>query len=204
MATARAQDARDSRRHQRGGAISTLLGGGLLVLVGFAAGLVVGASFEDPDLVADALAGRGTEVPLPETAAPPPAGEPAGAAPAPLGARARQGDPPPPVGARARQGDPPPPVAAAPPPRVAPPPAAPPAARGDFSVQVGAFAEEGPARGLVRQLESRGFRAFVLSENRRGPWRVRVGPVATREEADGLARRLKRDEGLPTWVVSDG
>ena len=71
-------------------------------------------------------------------------------------------------------------------------------------MQVGAFRDKGPASQLVRQLEGGGFRAFLVAGDGSGPaWRVRVGPVASRPEADALARRLKRDEGLPTWVVSD-
>jgi cell division septation protein DedD len=198
VAESKTEGARDGRRKQGGGTLSTLLGGALLVLVGFAAGLVVGASFEDPDLVANALAGNATDVRLPEAAptgsvAPPPAALPQ--ASAPLGTRPADTSAPviaaPPVAASVRP--------------VAPPPAArAPAPGSAFSVQVGAFQEERPARGLVKQLEGRGFAAFVLSEGRSGPWRVRVGPVATREEADGLARKLKRDQGLPTWVVTDG
>ena len=34
-------------------------------------------------------------------------------------------------------------------------------------------------------------------------WRVRVGPLATREEADRIAARLKAKEKLPTWVLSE-
>ena len=34
-------------------------------------------------------------------------------------------------------------------------------------------------------------------------WRVRVGPVADRAEAERLSARLKRDEKLPTWVLDE-
>jgi cell division septation protein DedD len=32
---------------------------------------------------------------------------------------------------------------------------------------------------------------------------VRVGPFATREEADRSAARLKAEERLPTWVLDE-
>jgi len=34
-------------------------------------------------------------------------------------------------------------------------------------------------------------------------WRVRVGPVDSRPDAERLAGRLKREEQLPTWVLRD-
>jgi cell division protein FtsN len=34
-------------------------------------------------------------------------------------------------------------------------------------------------------------------------WRVRVGPVATREQADEVASKLAREK-LPTWVLAEG
>jgi cell division septation protein DedD len=170
-------------RRNRPGWLSTLLGGGLLVLLGFAAGLVVGASLEDPDLIAAALAGNSTDVALPNEPLVPGVETVVGTA---LGARPSLGEAAP----QRRPAAELPPVAARPP--------------GGFSVQVGAFGDKGPASTLVRQLEASGFRAFLVAGDGTGPaWRVRVGPVASRSEADALARRLKRDEGLPTWVVGD-
>ena len=170
-------------RRSRPGWLSTLLGGGLLLLLGFAAGLVVGAWLEDPDLIVAALAGNSTDVALPNEPRVPGVETAVGSA---LGAR-----PSPAEAASQRRRAAELPSVAAPPP-------------GGFSVQVGAFGDKGPASKLVRQLEGSGFRAFLVAGDGSGPaWRVRVGPVASRPEADALARRLKRDEGLPTWVVSD-
>jgi DedD protein len=74
-----------------------------------------------------------------------------------------------------------------------------------FSVQVGAFQDRPPAAALSDRLERGGFPAYVSSAQSGGQrWRVRVGPVGSRGEADALAKRLKREEGLPTWVVADG
>jgi cell division septation protein DedD len=59
----------------------------------------------------------------------------------------------------------------------------------------------------VRQkLEARGFDSYVIpgSHGGDGKWRVRVGPVPSREGADALAARLKSEEKLPTWVLPEG
>ena len=78
------------------------------------------------------------------------------------------------------------------------------ASAGGFVVQVGAFSDSASAEGVVRALAAKGHAAYVTpssgSGNRR--WRVRVGPVVSREQAQQLARRLKLEERLPTWVVS--
>lgn len=186
------EDHATHRRRRNSGWLATLLGAGFLVLLGFAVGMVVGASVEDPDLIASVVAGQAQEVGLPpEDTIADRLGEPAEEAPRPFGASRSAGAP--------RDQAAPPPVAAAPPPQQRP------VSRGGFSIQVGAFREESPAQGLVRQLESGGFKAYIATsdEGSGQRWRVRVGPVASRGEADELARRLKRDEGLPTWVVAD-
>jgi DedD protein len=69
-------------------------------------------------------------------------------------------------------------------------------------VQVGAFAESEPAEQLAGTLRDKGFATSISpgADSRSARWRVRVGPVATREEADRLAARLKSEQGLPTWV----
>jgi DedD protein len=70
-------------------------------------------------------------------------------------------------------------------------------------VQVGAFAEQAGARKLVDQLRGWGYTAgFVREEGGRAPFKVRVGPLATREEAERLARKLKAEHRLPTWVLA--
>lgn len=217
------------RRATRGpGLALTLFGAGLLTAAGFAVGLVVGASWEDPDLLASHLSGRTEPVdvaglteapPVPEVAAPPPLGgagdEPAGAdfGEAPpveqeVGAPATgAGEAADPLGAGVALPEPPR-RAPAPAPRPKPEPAkraAPAPSGGGFAVQVGAFQERPPAAALSNRLERSGFPAYVaVGEAGSGQrWRVRVGPVKSRGEADELARRLKSEEGLPTWVVSD-
>jgi len=67
-----------------------------------------------------------------------------------------------------------------------------PAAAGNWAAQVGSFAKESSASRITRELKAGGFDAYV-SEIRQGGrtlYRVRVGPVASRAEADALVARL--------------
>jgi cell division protein FtsN len=84
------------------------------------------------------------------------------------------------------------------------PQAAPREAVGAFSVQVGAFSESEPAEQIADDLRSKGFPVYVTPSagSRDGRWRVRVGPMGTRAEADEVAQQLKSHEQLPTWVVT--
>lgn len=165
----------------------------LIALPGFALGLVAGVAWEEPSLLGSQLLGGTTDVvswsPAEEPAAPAPdvAAPPAPEPTAPL-----------------------PDVAPAPePPRSAtrlraevlspePPPAR-------FAVQVGAFGESVTAEQLATRLRGKGFDVYVSPGAAAGQarWRVRVGPVSSREEADRVAARLKIEEQLPTWVLDD-
>ncbi|HZO08360.1 MAG TPA: SPOR domain-containing protein, partial [Myxococcota bacterium] len=60
--------------------------------------------------------------------------------------------------------------------------------------------------GLVARLLKKGYPAFVSPStgDAGSRWRVRVGPLASRDAADRAAARLKAEERLPTWVVDDG
>ena len=56
---------RNRQAEQAGpGWLSTLGGATLLLVVGFAVGMLAGTAWEEPDLVMDHLAGRTTELPL--------------------------------------------------------------------------------------------------------------------------------------------
>lgn len=76
---------------------------------------------------------------------------------------------------------------------------------GGYSVQVGALADAASAEQLAGKLRKRGFAVYVAPSAEAGAkrWRVRVGPVATREEAQALATRLE-SEKFPTWVLAEG
>lgn len=81
-----------------------------------------------------------------------------------------------------------------------------PAARQGFAVQVGAFADGSSAEDIRQKLRVKGFESYVIPASAMGDgkWRVRVGPVSTKAAAESLASRLKSEERLPTWVLSEG
>jgi DedD protein len=69
---------------------------------------------------------------------------------------------------------------------------------------VGAFAERASAELLKGELQKGGYPAYVAAGAGSGPrWRVRVGPYASRNEADAVAARLKSGRSLPTWVLDE-
>lgn len=185
--SARTGRSRGAPRRSPARTAAWLLAGAVLAGAGFAAGIVAGVLAQEPGLVADHLAGRGHEVPW--TAGPEPGS--GGKTPAPAVAAA------PPAASAAAQ-----PAVSAPSPKSAPP-AAGDRGTGSFVVQVGAFAASEPAEQLAGSLRQKGYAVQVTpgAGSRDGRWRVRVGPVAGRDEADRLAARLKTREGLPTWVL---
>jgi len=191
--------ARRNRQAEQAGPgwLSTLGGAALLLVAGFAVGMLAGTAWEEPDLVMDHLAGRTTELPLAAevSAGPPEAPEPAPEPVArPLGARGSS----PEVSKSEAPADPPS-VSAPPPTRR---PASP--VEDGFSIQVGAFGEKATATGLAAELRAGGFSAHVRSDDGPGGarFRVRVGPVPTREEATRLAGKLESDHQVPTWILS--
>lgn len=166
---------RAAKRSSEGvGWLATLAGAALLIVAGFGVGLVAGTVFEEPELVMEHLAGNTTEVPLAE--APPPELE---------GGSHRLASSPPAAPA---------PVAAAPRSQSPRP--------GGFAIQVGAFASEASARELATELKRLGMPSYVEDEPGGARYKVRVGPLETREEATRLARLLKTERRLPTWVFS--
>ena len=74
---------------------------------------------------------------------------------------------------------------------------------GRYFVQVGAFGSGDAARKLVAQLEADGYATQVAPVTRGGKTlhRVRVGPAASRADAQQLAERLK-SRGLPATLVT--
>jgi len=204
----------EERERTGPGWLVTLLGGLVLVILGFGLGLVVGAAREEPELVLRHLSGESKEVPAPAVspeqtppAAPSPSEEnPPGATPAP--AHPTSEPAPPSSGsaegqnARAPQA---PPRSSEP---QAPPPvsSAPPVAGQRFSVQVGAFAESAEADKLADRLRRKGMHVVVVPGTgpRDSRWRVRVGPIESRAEANRVAEQLKTADKLPTWVLAEG
>jgi DedD protein len=193
------------RAEGRGGLLSAIVGALLLMAGGFALGVVAGLVVEDPGLVADYASGRTETVAVEGEASPAPA---VGEAEAP-GAGERPADvalaTPPEVPKAPRAENPPAP------PRIEPadaPPTdvgAPPREEG-FAVQVGAFGDAEAAQKLADRLRGHGFSVYVSPSASAGEprWRVRVGPVDTRDDASRLAERLHQRERLPTWVLAEG
>jgi len=81
--------------------------------------------------------------------------------------------------------------------------AAEPAARGDWAVQLGSFGEEANARRLAERVTTFGYKPTISSvrSNGRVLHRVRVGPYATRNQAEAAASALKA-HSLPAQVVA--
>ncbi|MCI1193191.1 SPOR domain-containing protein [Calidifontimicrobium sp. SYSU G02091] len=81
--------------------------------------------------------------------------------------------------------------------------AAKPAAEARYVVQVGAFADRATAQKTRERVEQLGLKTYTqVVETAGGPrTRVRVGPLATRDEADKAAAKLKA-AGLPAAVLT--
>lgn len=73
-----------------------------------------------------------------------------------------------------------------------------------FAVQVGSFVSEDNAESETARLNDIGFESFRFSEQigERLIWRVMVGPVSERSEADALKSRLTERAGVEGLVVS--
>jgi rare lipoprotein A len=199
---------RRAPRSSNSGWLATAGGALLLIALGFGVGIVAGTAYQEPELVADHLAGRTTEVVLeeealaetPDVAAAAPAA--ARAAPQPVAALgegaledAPEAELAAPAAARA------PAVSVSSPPRAAPAVAA---VAGSFSIQVGAFSSEGAARQLAGELGKQGYRAYLIDEGDGARWKVRVGPLRSKGEAEAVSARLKSEQRLPTWIRADG
>jgi len=169
------------RRYSGQAWLSTLVGILVLVVGGFLIGLVVGVVSEEPQLVAGHVAGRSTEI---DWTAPSPDGELGQQASVWLGDEG--------AGQRASAM---PAVAAAPPPRAES------AGGTEFLVQVGALADGVSARALAQRLRQVGYPVLIMEPTKDDRWRVRVGPLPARVEADRVALRLQSEEKLSTWVV---
>jgi len=73
-----------------------------------------------------------------------------------------------------------------------PTPAPAPSATGGWAAQVGSFSKQATADGVAADLKGKGFKAFVMphKDGKTTLYRVRVGPVASREAADALAKKI--------------
>jgi len=74
---------------------------------------------------------------------------------------------------------------------------------GSWAIQVGAFSDSRSASGLVARLQAKGYPVELIPASEASTrWRVRVQPVESKTRAQDLAERLKREERLPTWLIS--
>jgi cell division septation protein DedD len=73
-----------------------------------------------------------------------------------------------------------------------------------FAVQVGSFASRNNAVRLLDQLSALGYDAFVHQDTAgsRTIWRVRVGPLGSREDAAQRLARMTENDGIDGLVVS--
>jgi DedD protein len=73
-----------------------------------------------------------------------------------------------------------------------------------YAVQVGSFTTRLNAERLAGELTEGGFTAFIFDDEVGGRdiWRVRVGTVADRAQAEALLQRLRDDANLDGLVVS--
>lgn len=85
------------------------------------------------------------------------------------------------------------------------PPAESAVAEGAWAVQVGSFSEVARAERYAAELRDKGFVTFVTRFASGGTTyhRVRVGPQATRAEAERVAERIRQATGGPAKVVSN-
>lgn len=177
----------------------------VVVAVGFAIGVIAGITWEEPGLVVGYLSGQtegvewrvGAQDPAADDLA---AGgaipeQPSVAAPPPLGLRKA---PDAAVPARTKTER----ITGAAAAQKEAPASARPAA--GFAVQVGAFSDKSAAKALADSLRARGYSVYLSpTESDPTSWRVRVGPLGTRPEAEKTARRLETAEKLPTWVLGE-
>src|SRR4030043_1522187 len=73
-----------------------------------------------------------------------------------------------------------------------------------YTVQVGAFKDTPDAESLKVKLDKKGFKAYVIvskSKKDERLYRVWVGEFATRKEAEILALKIKKTEGLKAFVT---
>ena len=90
----------------------------------------------------------------------------------------------------------------APPPPAADGEDAPPALRpGEVVIQVFSSRDEVQARRLTTELKASGFNAFLSPSG--DMFRVRIGPFGSRQDAEGVAQRARRQFKVDTWITAN-
>ncbi len=73
-----------------------------------------------------------------------------------------------------------------------------------YTVQAGAFKNEADADSLKSKLDNKGYKTFVIpfrTKKHEKLFKVMVGEFSTRKDADFLSIKLKKTEGLKTFVT---
>ena len=79
---------------------------------------------------------------------------------------------------------------------------APPALRpGEVVIQVFSSRDEVQARRLTTELKASGFNAFLSPSG--DMFRVRIGPFGSRQDAEGVAQRARRQFKVDTWITAN-
>ena len=76
--------------------------------------------------------------------------------------------------------------------------------RGAFVLQVVSYTSPDQARSFADALKKRGHAAYVESahvEERGQQWRVRIGPFASRTEANAYRLKFEKQEGINTFII---
>lgn len=75
--------------------------------------------------------------------------------------------------------------------------------RGEYSIQLIAYNDREKARRMVKRLKSKGFSAFIEEGKSGGKriFRVKIGYYDTKEDAEVVARELKKKEGLTGFIT---
>jgi len=68
-------------------------------------------------------------------------------------------------------------------------------------VQVAAVPTRAEADTMAKKLSGKGYAAYVERSSSARSFRVRVGPFATRHDAEAVADRLRRQEGKDPWIT---
>jgi cell division septation protein DedD len=74
-----------------------------------------------------------------------------------------------------------------------------------FTVQVGAFEDASYAEGLKKELNKKGYKVYITTLELKGNeklYKVCIGRFSSREKAEVLSTKIKKKEGLQTFVTS--
>jgi DedD protein len=77
--------------------------------------------------------------------------------------------------------------------------------QGRFAIQVAALSERENAGALQRELTAAGLPAYIVPprDSEPAPYRVRVGPFATRSAANTAVTALEKARGEKLWIVKE-